>query len=64
MLRTCGGRFATTQHHAPVDWAFFRQKPEGSSDALAGEEPLRAPAESCLQDVRVMQRIIEIAEIG
>ena len=63
VLRACDGRFATTQHHAPVDWAFFRQA-RGFVDALAGKEPPRAPAEKCLQDVRVMQRIIEIAEIA
>lgn len=62
VLRARDGRFATTQHHAPVDWAFFRQA-RGFVDALAGKEPPRAPAEKCLQDVRVMQRIIEIAEI-
>ena len=31
--------------------------------ALAGAEALRAPAETCVWDVRVMQRLIEIAEI-
>ena len=63
VTRKCGGHFTTTIHHAPAGWAFFREA-EGFVQALAGEAPLRAPAESCLQDVRVMQRIIEIAEIG
>jgi len=31
--------------------------------ALAGDAPLRAPAESCVWDVRVMARLIEIAEV-
>ncbi len=54
--------FTTTEYHAPVDWAFYREA-RGFVQALAGEEPLRAPAETCLWDVRVMQRIIQIAEV-
>jgi predicted dehydrogenase len=53
--------FTTTEYHAPVGWAFFREA-EGFVRALAGQEPLRAPAEKCLWDVRVMERIITIAE--
>lgn len=62
VLRGHEGRFATTYHHVPVDWAFFRQA-GGFVQALAGEAPLRAPAAECVKDVRVMQRLIEIAEI-
>ena len=53
--------FATTEYHAPIDWAFFRQA-QGFLHALNGQEQLRSPAEKCVWDVRVMQRIIEIAE--
>lgn len=63
VLRGRDGRFATTHHHVPVDWAFFRQA-GGFVGALAGTEPLRAPAAECVKDVRVMQRLIEIAEIA
>ncbi|GHO99183.1 hypothetical protein KSF_092310 [Reticulibacter mediterranei] len=54
--------FATTEYHAPVAWAFFREA-EGFVQALAGQAPLRAPAEKCLWDVRVMDRIITVAEV-
>jgi predicted dehydrogenase len=62
VLESRDGRFATTQHHAPIAWSFFRQA-RGFVAALAGEEPLRAPAAECLWDVRVMERLIEIAEM-
>ncbi len=62
VLREVEGHFTTTVHHAPIEWAFFRQA-RGFVQALAGEAPLRAPAETCLWDVRVMQRIIEIAGV-
>jgi predicted dehydrogenase len=62
VLRKNGGEVTTTTYHAPIAWAFFRQA-QGFVAALAGREPLRAPAETCVWDVRVMQRIIEIAEI-
>jgi predicted dehydrogenase len=62
VLESRDDRFATTQYHAPVEWAFFRQA-RGFVAALAGEEPLRAPVEECLWDVRVMQRLIEMAEM-
>ena len=62
MLHRGGDGFVTTHHHAPVDWAFFRQA-RGFVGALSGRESPRAPAKTCLQDVRVMQRLIEIAEI-
>ncbi|GLV54002.1 hypothetical protein KDH_08510 [Dictyobacter sp. S3.2.2.5] len=54
--------FVTTEYHAPVDWAFFREA-QGFVRALAGNVPLRAPAETCLWDVRVMEQIIDIAEV-
>ena len=54
--------FVTTEYHAPVDWAFYREA-RGFVHALMGEETLRAPAETCLWDVRVMQQIIQIAEV-
>ncbi len=54
--------FTTTAYHAPVDWAFYREA-RGFVHALAGEEPLLAPAETCLWDVRVMQNIIQVAEV-
>lgn len=63
VTRKCGDHFTTTVHHAPAGWAFFREA-EGFVKALAGEAPLRAPAGECLKDVRVMQRIIEIAEMN
>jgi predicted dehydrogenase len=56
------GRWTTTQYHAPVGWAFYLQA-RGFVRALAGGEPLRAPAEECVWDVRVMQRLIEMAEV-
>jgi predicted dehydrogenase len=62
LLRPQGDHFATTNYHAPIAWAFFRQA-EGFIQALAGEAPLRAPAESCVWDVRVMARLIEMAEV-
>ena len=64
VLVTSEGRqgFTTTEHHAPVDWAFYREA-RGFVHALAGKEPLLAPAETCLWDMRVMQRIIQIAEV-
>ncbi len=63
-VRSAAGRAPTTvHHHAPIGWAFYRQA-EGFVGALAGGEPPRAPASEALQDVRVMQRIIEIAEIA
>ncbi|HET6383061.1 MAG TPA: Gfo/Idh/MocA family oxidoreductase [Armatimonadota bacterium] len=62
LLRRQNGAYTTTNYHAPVDWAFFRQA-RGFVQALAGEAPLRSPAEVALWDVKVMQRIIEIAEI-
>jgi predicted dehydrogenase len=58
-----GDRPTTVFHHAPIGWAFFRQA-EGFVGALAGGEPPRTPAAEALKDVRVMQRIIEIAEIA
>ena len=54
--------WTTTRHHPPVEWAFFRQA-QGFVRALAGKEPLRAPATTCVWDVRVMERLIEQAEI-
>ena len=62
VLRQDDGAFRTTVHHAPIAWAFYRQA-EGFVQALAGEATLRAPAEQCLRDVRVMQRIIELADV-
>jgi predicted dehydrogenase len=62
VLRRDGDAFRTTVHHAPIAWAFYRQA-EGFVQALAGEAPLRAPADQCLWDVRVMQRIIELADV-
>ena len=63
VLRERDGRFATIEHHAPVGWSFYLQA-HGFVRALRGEEPLRAPAEHCVWDVRVMERLIEMAEIG
>ncbi len=54
--------FLSTEHYAPVDWAFYREA-RGFVHALSGEESLRAPAETCLWDMRVMQQIIQIAEV-
>lgn len=62
VLGATEGAFTTVDHHAPVAWAFYRQA-EGFIAALAGGDPPRAPAAECLKDVRVMQRLIEIAEI-
>jgi predicted dehydrogenase len=53
--------FTTTEYHAPVDWAFFREA-QGFLRALKGEEPPRSPAEKCIWDVRVMERIMQVAE--
>lgn len=61
LLRKDQGVWTTTTYHAPIGWGFFRQA-QGFVHALAGVEPLRAPAETCLWDVQVMQRLIEIAE--
>jgi predicted dehydrogenase len=63
ILKDCGSTMATTAYHAPAGWAFYRQA-EGFVQALAGEAPLRTTAEDALQDARVLQRIIEIAEIA
>lgn len=63
VLAPDGDGFTTTQHHAPVGWAFALQA-RGFAAALAGGEPPRAPARECLKDVRVMQRMIEIARLG
>lgn len=54
--------FVTNEYHAPVDWAFFREA-QGFVRALAGNVPLRAPAETCLWDIHVMEQIIDIAEV-
>ena len=63
-VRSATGDTPTTVfHHAPVGWAFYRQA-EGFVGALAGGEPPRASAAEAVKDVRVMQRIIEIAEIA
>lgn len=62
ILRQGKTGFTTTTHHAPIAWAFYRQA-EGFINALAGTETLRAPAATCLWDVRVMDRIITIGEI-
>ncbi|MCL4545454.1 MAG: Gfo/Idh/MocA family oxidoreductase [Chloroflexi bacterium] len=62
LLRERDGRFETARYHAPVSWSFYRQA-EGFLRALSGEEPLRAPAETCVWDVRVMERLIEIGEV-
>lgn len=62
LLRKGESGFTTVQYHPPVAWSFYRQA-EGFVRALAGKEPLHAPAETCVWDVRVMERIIEIAEI-
>ena len=60
----CEGKdgWTTTTYHPPVGWAFFRQA-QGFVRALAGGDSPRAPAASCVADVRVMERLIEIAEI-
>ena len=63
ILRPARGRFVTETHHVEPGWAFFQQA-RGFVQALAGEAPLRTPAMAAVQDVRVMQRIIERAEIG
>lgn len=62
VLRSQDGRFETINHHPPIAWAFYRQA-EGFVQALAGEAPLRSPAETCIWDVRVMSRMIEMAEV-
>ncbi|HLV80199.1 MAG TPA: Gfo/Idh/MocA family oxidoreductase [Chthonomonadaceae bacterium] len=62
VLRKGPGGYTTLHYHAPVGWSFYRQA-EGFVRALAGEEPLHAPAETCLWDVRAMEKIIQIAEI-
>ena len=58
-----GDGFTTTRHHAPIGWAFAQQA-RGFVCALAGAEPPRAPARDCLKDVRIMQRMVEIAKLG
>ncbi len=62
LQRECEGRYATTRLHPPLAWAFYRQA-QGFIRAVAGKEPLRAPAETSVWDVRVMERMIEIAEV-
>jgi predicted dehydrogenase len=62
VLRECDGHFATIEHHAPIEWSFYRQA-RGFARALRGEESVRAPAEQCLWDVAVMERLIGIAEV-
>jgi predicted dehydrogenase len=62
LLQRRDGNFTTQTYHAPVEWAFFREA-QGFVRTLEGSETLRAPAEMCVWDVRVMQRIIEIAEV-
>lgn len=62
LLRRDKQGFTTTTYHAPIEWAFYRQA-QGFVRALAAEEPLRAPAETCVWDVRVMQRLIETGEV-
>ncbi|HZT40898.1 MAG TPA: Gfo/Idh/MocA family oxidoreductase [Chthonomonadaceae bacterium] len=62
VLRKGQSGYTTQQYHAPVAWSFYRQA-EGFVRALAGQEPLHAPAETCLWDVRAMEKIIQIAEI-
>ncbi len=61
LLRKGPDGWATTRYHPPVGWAFFRQA-QGFVRALAGGEPVRAPAATAMWDVAVMQRLIEIAE--
>lgn len=63
VLRKEGDTFRTTLHHAPIAWAFYRQA-EGFVRALASDAPLLAPADRCVWDVRVMQRMIELADVG
>lgn len=63
VLKDNGGTMATTTYHAPAGWAFFRQA-EGFVNTLAGKDRLRTTAADALQDVRVLQGIIEIAEIA
>lgn len=63
VLQPAGNGFVTNQHHVPVDWAFARQA-RGFVSAITGKEPLHSPAMECLKDVRVMQRMIEIAKLG
>lgn len=62
LLQRQSGNFTSQTFHAPVEWAFFRQA-QGFVRALAGSEAFHAPAETCVWDVRVMERIIEIAEV-
>jgi predicted dehydrogenase len=62
VLRRSGDGFSRCGQELPVEWSFFRQA-RGFVRAVAGQEPVHAPAASCLWDVRVMQRLIEIAEI-
>lgn len=62
LLRAQDGRFETINYHAPIAWAFYRQA-EGFVHALAGETALRSPAETCVWDVRVMARLIEMSEV-
>jgi predicted dehydrogenase len=63
VTKQVNGVFQTIDYHAPAGWAFFRQA-EGFAKALAGEAPLRTTSENALQDARVLQGIIDIAEIG
>ena len=62
LLRAQDGQFAMINYHAPIAWAFHRQA-EGFVLALAGTASMRAPAEACVWDVRVMSRMIEIGEV-
>jgi predicted dehydrogenase len=61
VLRKSADGWTTMRYHPPVGWAFYRQA-QGFVRSLADGEPLRAPAETALWDVAVMQRLIEIAE--
>lgn len=62
VLKPSSGRWVTETHHAEPSWAFFQQA-RGFVEALAGTATLRTPASAAVQDVRIMQPIIEIAEI-
>lgn len=61
LLAEENGSFVSKRFHAPVGWSFFLQA-RGFVRAVAGSEPLRAPAGECVRDVRVMERMIEIAD--
>jgi predicted dehydrogenase len=62
LLRHGKDGFSTTEYHVPAGWAFYRQA-AGFIKALKGEEELHSSLEACVYTVRIMEKMIEIAEV-